>query len=44
VDQEVAKVWRRRLCTEEAATRLVVELARFYALASHAATPTEMVA
>jgi nifR3 family TIM-barrel protein len=44
VDQQVAKVWRRRLCTEEAATRLVAELARFYALASHAASPTEMVA
>ncbi len=43
VDEQVAKLWRRRLCTEEVGTRLVAELARFYAQAGNA-TPAGMVA
>lgn len=43
VDEPVAKAWRRRLCTEEVGTRLVAELARFYAQAADS-MPSEMVA
>ncbi|HEX6611926.1 MAG TPA: tRNA dihydrouridine synthase DusB [Hyphomicrobiaceae bacterium] len=43
VDEQVAKVWRRHLCTEEVGTQLMAGLARFYAQAGDA-TPAEMVA
>jgi nifR3 family TIM-barrel protein len=43
VDEQVAKVWRRHLCTEEVGTQLMAGVARFYSQAGDA-TPAEMVA
>ena len=43
VDEAAVKAWRRRLCTEEAATRLVAEFTRFYVQAGDT-TRAEMVA
>lgn len=43
VDEAAVKAWRRRLCTEEAEKRLVVEFTRFYAEAGDT-TRAEMVA
>lgn len=36
VNEQAAKAWRRRLCTQEVGTRLVADLARFYAQAGDA--------